>query len=109
MSMVARDVLEEFTARKEAEIVPIRGPTMNSLASASFMLGLTALRLCWIPGVNCALALLAIAFGLAGRWQIRHSPTPQTGLSECTGGCILGSIVLGLTGFVLALYWYLVR
>jgi|GEM_PF-1995658 len=107
--MVARDVLEEKITRAEAEIVPIRGPTMNSLASASFMLGLTALRLCWIPGVNCALALLAIALGIAGRWQIRHSPVPQTGLSECTGGCILGGIVLGLTGFVLTLYWYLVR
>jgi hypothetical protein len=43
-------------------------------AAASFAVGLVALRVCWLPGVNCVLAAVSIALGGDCRLADRAEP-----------------------------------
>lgn len=82
--------------------MPVAG--MSAIAATSFMLGMMALRLCWLPMVNCGLALAAVVLGLLGLRQIASARGRVAGRSEATAGLVLGLVVLGLsTAFVWAL------
>ncbi len=71
-------------------------------AAPSFAVGLVALRLCWLPGVNCILALTAIALGAVALWQIVRSRGALVGMDEAVSGIVLGVVVLGLSVFFLS-------
>ncbi len=68
-------------------------------ATLSFTLGLTSLRVCWLPGVNCALAAGAVALGIVGLCQILRARGACGGLDEAVSGVVLGVVVLGLSTF----------
>lgn len=68
-------------------------------AALSFVLGLIALRLCWLPGVNCALALTAVGAGVLGLSRVARSRGGLCGFDEAVSGIVLGVVVLGLSVF----------
>jgi hypothetical protein len=68
-------------------------------AAASFAIGLVALRVCWLPGVNCLLAAVSIALGGVAAWQIARSHGSLCGVDEAISGVVLGVVVLGLSVF----------
>lgn len=68
-------------------------------AGASFAIGLVALRVCWLPGVNCVLAAASIVLGAVAAWQITRSHGALCGVDEALSGVVLGVIVLGLSVF----------
>jgi len=71
-------------------------------AALSFVVGLIALRVCWLPGVNCLLAVAAVALGVAGLCQALRRRGEACGLDEAITGLVLGIIVLGLSTFFTA-------
>jgi hypothetical protein len=73
-------------------------------AALSFTLGLIALRLCWLPGVNCALALAAVGAGVLGSYRVARSQGGLCGFDEAVSGIVLGVIVLGLSTFFLSAF-----
>ncbi|MDQ7850356.1 MAG: hypothetical protein QN152_01445 [Armatimonadota bacterium] len=73
-------------------------------AALSFALGLMALRLCWLPGVNCALALGAVGAGVLGFLRVVRSRGGLCGLDEAVSGIVLGVIVLGLSVFFVSAF-----
>ncbi len=68
-------------------------------AALSFTLGLIALRVCWLPGVNCLLALGAVTTGIIAVWRIMRARGMSANLDEAVSGIVLGLIVLGLSAF----------
>lgn len=68
-------------------------------AAASFAVGLVALRVCWLPGVNCVLAAASVVLGGIAAWQIVRSRGALCGVDEAVSGIVLGVIVLGLSTF----------
>jgi len=68
-------------------------------AGASFAVGLVAMRVCWLPGVNCLLAVVSIALGSIAAWQIARSHGGLCGVDEAISGVVLGVVVLGLSVF----------
>lgn len=74
------------------------------LAALSFTLGLIALRLCWMPGVNCALALAAVGAGVLGCYKVARSRGGWCGFDEAVSGIVLGVIVLGLSVFFISAF-----
>jgi hypothetical protein len=81
------------------------GPTIRETrpvcraAAASFAVGLVALRVCWLPGVNCVLAAASIVLGSVAAWQIARSRGALCGVDEAISGIVLGVVVLGLSVF----------
>lgn len=73
-------------------------------AALSFALGLMALRLCWLPGVNCALALAAVGAGVLGFSRVARSRGGLCGFDEAVSGMVLGVIVLGLSVFFVSAF-----
>jgi hypothetical protein len=71
-------------------------------AVLSFTIGLIALRVCWLPGVNCALAAGAVVLGVVGVCQILRARGACGGLDEAISGLVLGVIVLGLSVFFIS-------
>jgi hypothetical protein len=69
--------------REEAPVCPA--------AARSFAVGLVALRFCWLPGINCLLAVTSIALGVIAIWEIVHSRGAVRGLDEAISGTTLGS------------------
>ncbi len=88
----------------------LTGPTRTAgrpvcpLAGLSFTLGLIALRLCWMPGVNCALALAAVGAGVLGCYRVARSRGGVSGFDEAASGIVLGVIVLGLSMFFISAF-----
>jgi hypothetical protein len=76
--------------------------TLPRAAALSFTFGLIALRVCWLPGVNCALAGAALSLGIVGFCQILRARGACAGLEEAISGVVLGAIVLGLSVFFIA-------
>jgi hypothetical protein len=68
-------------------------------AGASFAVGLVAMRICWLPGVNCVLAAASITLGAVAAWQIARSHGGLCGVDEAISGMVLGVVVLGLSVF----------
>jgi hypothetical protein len=68
----------------------------------SFTLGLLALRVCWLPGDNCLLALAAVTLGLLALAQISHHHDAPGGTEEAVTGVVLGVLVLGLSTFFIS-------
>lgn len=85
-----------------AAILRPQTKTVCQAASRSFAVGLVALRVCWLPGVNCLLALAAITLGAMAIWQILHSQGAMSGLDEAISGTTLGVVVLGLSVFFIS-------
>lgn len=75
---------------------------MCRAAAASFAFGLVALRVCWLPGVNCVLAATSLALGGLATWQILRSHGKMCGLDEAISGMVLGVVVLGLSVFFIS-------
>lgn len=73
-------------------------------AAVSFVLGLFALRVCWLPGVNCLLALGSLAFGITAALQILRSRGRLGGMEEAITGIVLGLVVLAVSVFFLILF-----
>lgn len=71
-------------------------------AALSFTVGLVALRVCWLPGVNCVLGAVALALGALAFWQILRSRGAMCGIDEAVSGMVLGVVVLGLSVFFLS-------
>lgn len=71
-------------------------------AAASFTVGLVALRVCWLPGVNCVLAAASIALGALATWQILRSRGAMCGMDEAVSGMVLGVVVMGLSVFFIS-------
>jgi len=71
-------------------------------AAMSFSIGLVALRVCWLPGVNCILGGVALALGGLAVWQILRSRGALCGIDEAVSGMVLGVVVLGLSVFFLS-------
>ncbi|HLE77275.1 MAG TPA: hypothetical protein VJA65_02565 [bacterium] len=71
-------------------------------AARSFTVGLVALRVCWLPGVNCLLALASIALGALAIREILHSRGALGGMDEAISGTTLGVVVLGLSVFFIS-------
>lgn len=80
------------------------GRPVCPLAALSFTLGLIALRLCWLPGVNCALALAAVGAGALGCYKVARSRGGIGGFDEAVSGIVLGVIVLGLSVFFISAF-----
>lgn len=76
--------------------------TLSRAAALSFTLGLVALRVCWLPGVNCLLAAAALALGVVAFVQIVRGHGAVSGLDEAITGVVLGVVVLGLSTFFVA-------
>ena len=76
---------------------PVR--TLPRAAALSFTIGLIALRVCWLPGVNCALAAGALVLGVVGLCKIARGHGACGGLEEAITGVVLGVVVLGLSVF----------
>ncbi len=72
-------------------------------AGLSFALGLIALRVCWLPGINCILALAAITLGVLGLYRILRTRGAE-GLDEAVTGIVMGVVVLGLSTFFVAAF-----
>lgn len=70
-------------------------------AGLSFAIGLIALRVCWLPGINCVLAVAAIGLGIVGLYRIIRSRGTE-GLDEAITGIVMGIVVLGLSTFFIA-------
>ncbi|MDR7483996.1 MAG: hypothetical protein QN187_01560 [Armatimonadota bacterium] len=73
-------------------------------AVLSFTLGLVALRVCWLPGVNCAVALAAVALGVVGLVQVLRGRGALGGIEEALTGIVLGIVVLGLSMFFVSAF-----
>ncbi|HEU5300251.1 MAG TPA: hypothetical protein VFW08_12215 [bacterium] len=73
-------------------------------AAASFSMGLVALRVCWLPGVNCALAVASLGLGALAAWQILRSRGKMCGLDEAVSGVVLGVVVLGISVFFISAF-----
>ncbi len=83
--------------------LPRAQPRMLPRAAAlSFTLGLISLRVCWLPGVNCALATGAVALGVVGLCQVLRAHGACGGIDEAISGIILGVVVLGLSTFFIS-------
>lgn len=72
-------------------------------AGLSFALGLIALRVCWLPGINCVLALAAITLGILGLYRIMKTRGAE-GLDEAVTGIVIGVVVLGLSTLFVAAF-----
>jgi hypothetical protein len=68
-------------------------------AVLSFTLGLLALRVCWLPGVNCVLAMVAVVAGTMALVKIVQGHGARRGFEEAVTGVVLGIVVLGLSAF----------
>ncbi|HEU5171650.1 MAG TPA: hypothetical protein VFU46_13970 [Gemmatimonadales bacterium] len=86
----------------QAGTVVREGRPVCRAAAVSFAVGLVALRVCWLPGVNCVLALAAIGLGAVAAWQILHSHGRLCGVDEAVSGVVLGVVVLGLSVFFIS-------
>jgi hypothetical protein len=75
------------------------GRVLPKAAVLSFTLGLLALRVCWLPGVNCVLALASVGLGLVGLFKILRGHGTVAGIEEAVTGVVLGIVVLGLSVF----------
>ncbi len=82
--------------------MPAEPRILPRAATLSFMLGLIALRVCWLPGVNCMLAVGAVTLGILAVWRIMRARGVSTGLDEAISGIVLGLIVLGLSVFFIS-------
>lgn len=71
-------------------------------AAMSFTVGLVALRVCWLPGVNCVLAAASVVLGAVAFWQILRSRGALCGLDEAVSGMVMGVVVLGLSVFFIS-------
>lgn len=71
-------------------------------AILSFTLGMIALRVCWMPGVNCAVAAAALVLGVVALVQVLRARGTAAGLEEAIAGMVLGIVVLGLSVFVVS-------
>lgn len=88
------------TSEPQVTTVSARPPC--PAAARSFAVGLVALRVCWLPGVNVLLALAAIGLGVQAIWEIIHSRRAMGGLDEAISGTTLGVVVLGLSVFFIS-------
>lgn len=79
-----------------------RARLQSRAAALSFTLGLIALRVCWLPGINCLLAVAALALGMWAVLQIVAAHGRLGGLEEALTGVVLGLVVLGLSVFFVA-------
>ncbi len=88
------------------QTVAVQGPPgarpLYRPAALSFTLGLAALRVCWLPGVNCLLAAASLVLGGTALWQIVHSHGRLGGVDEALSGTVLGVVVLGLSTFFIS-------
>ncbi|OFX27810.1 MAG: hypothetical protein A2Z07_06925 [Armatimonadetes bacterium RBG_16_67_12] len=75
------------------------GRVLPRAAVLSFTLGMIALRVCWLPGVNCALAVASVGLGIVALFQILHAHGTVAGIEEAITGVVLGIVVLGLSVF----------
>jgi hypothetical protein len=73
-------------------------PPSNGLATASLVLGIIAIPLCFmvVPSI------LAVVFGVIGLNRSKQSPT-QNGRGKAIAGLVLGSVALVLMILVVAL------
>ncbi len=71
-------------------------------AGLSFTLGLMALRLCWLPGVNLVLALGALGAGTLGCYTIARSRGRLCGFDEAISGMVMAVVVVGLSVFFIS-------
>jgi hypothetical protein len=78
------------------------GRLLPKAAVLSFTLGLLSLRVCWLPGVNCALAVAAVALGTIAFVQIAQGHGTKGGMEEAITGVVLGIVVLGLSTFFIS-------
>lgn len=72
-------------------------------AGLSFVLGLIALRVCWLPGINCVLAIAAITLGVLGLYR-KLKTRGAEGLDEAVTGIVMGVVVLVLATFFVAAF-----
>ncbi len=90
---------------QHAEIRPQSHPRpVARVAALSFAVGLIALRLCWLPGVNCVLAGAALILGLTSALIIMKSHGALGGVEEAISGIVLGLVVLGLSVFFITAF-----
>jgi hypothetical protein len=75
------------------------GRMLPKAAALSFTLGLLALRVCWLPGVNCVLAAASLTVGTLALVQVLHGHGTLAGMEEALTGVVLGIVVLGLSTF----------
>ena len=78
------------------------GRLLPRTAVLSFTLGLLALRVCWLPGVNCVLAAAAVALGTMALVKIVQGRGAGRGFEEAITGVVLGIVVLGLSTFFIS-------
>lgn len=96
-------------AASAAPIQAVATPGPCRAAGTSFGAGLVAIRLCWLPGVNCVLAMAALVFGGLAIWEIAHGRGLLTGMDEAVSGIVLGALSLGLSIFFLSLLFAALR
>ncbi|MDR7418746.1 MAG: hypothetical protein QN178_07520 [Armatimonadota bacterium] len=78
---------------------PSQVPVRPRAAVLSFTFGLLALRVCWLPGVNCLMAMAAVALGALALARVARQHGARAGVEEAVTGLVLGMIVLGLSVF----------
>jgi hypothetical protein len=77
-------------------------PRSNGLAVASFVLGVVAIVLAWIPVLDCVLAAPAVILGGLSIARANHTPGMTKGLA--IAGVVLGAISIVVTFVVFAIF-----
>lgn len=98
--------LETRHAPPAPQVPPAPGDRAQRLlpraAGLSFAAGLIGLRVCWLPGVNCVLALAALVLGIVAFVQIARGRGRWGGLDEAIAGVVMGVIVMGVSVFFIS-------
>jgi hypothetical protein len=77
----------------------LQAPPTNALAITSFVIGIVALLLCWIPLLDLVLAAPAFILGILG--LSRANSTGGSGKGLAIAGLVLGAISIAVTLLVL--------
>ena len=80
----------------------VQAPPTNALAITSFVMGIVAIVLCWIPVFDLVLSVPAFILGILG--LSKANQTGGSGKGLAIAGLVLGAIATAATLLVILLY-----
>jgi hypothetical protein len=80
----------------------LQAPPTNGLAITSFVIGIVAIVLCWIPILDLILSVPALILGVLG--MSKANQTGGSGKGLAISGLVLGAIASAMTVLVIILY-----
>lgn len=76
---------------------PPEASASNGAGAAALVVGIAALGVAWVPGLNVVLGILAVTLGAIGYGRVRNGTTTANRRSS------IGGMVLGLLSICLAI------